>query len=844
MKAKFNFRLQQFRLLTFFLLLSLSTPLFGQVNHTARAEYGLAENIKDGAILHAWSWSFNTIKNNMQTIAEAGYTSIQTSPINKCVVGNGGDLNFDEQWYYHYQPTNYTIGNYQLGSKSEFEAMCDEAHRYGIRIIVDAVVNHMTSSWNLIESPWNDGSRFHTNESVGNWGDRYEVTQKALLGLWDLNTQSEVVAQDIKKFLQECVASGASGFRYDAAKHIELPGEYGSNFWNIVLDNGAEYQYGEILQDGISKDNEYSQYMGVTASNYGMKLRSNVNNLSTHTVSSWDINVPGDKMVTWVESHDNYANSPNDWGSSVWMNDWHVKMLWAVIGARKDGAPLFFSRPKNGGNGNRFPGHSKIGDVGDDLYFADEVKWVNHFRNQMIGQSENLRNYNGNSCLMIERGGQGVVIINTGESQQLNSPTSLSDGNYTDQVTGNIFSVSGGTISGSLEGGKVHVIFNPVVGGVSNSQVYATPNSGTSFKGESINVTLKLLNATNGQYSTSEGASGSFTDGQVISVGGNTAEGNSVTVSISAINEDGQTISKEYIYHKKSMTDPDGTLVYFEKPNGWGSGIYIYAYSDGGKNGEWPGKQMENEGGDVYSYEIDESLENAKIIFSDGNTQIPAAEQPGFDAVNGGFYTASGFSHIEDSENSNGGGNNGGNGDNGGNNSDVILGENERAIFFEKPSGWNSTINAYIYIDNGGGEYTSSWPGNSMIDLGNGVYKYIINDEIGAWFILFNEGMGGQQAPGSGGFEVVNGGYYTVSGLNRVIEPQTSTIIDNVPNQELQFYSRDNALYVISDTNKRIRLYNISGTLVRELQVLTGENRFDGLQPGLYISENKKIVIR
>jgi hypothetical protein len=77
---------------------------------TSLADVEPADEMKDGAIIHAWCWSFDTIKNNMAEIAEAGYTSIQTSPVTTCVVGNGGDLKFTNQWWYHYQPTDYTIG--------------------------------------------------------------------------------------------------------------------------------------------------------------------------------------------------------------------------------------------------------------------------------------------------------------------------------------------------------------------------------------------------------------------------------------------------------------------------------------------------------------------------------------------------------------------------------------------------------------------------------------------------------------------------------------------------------------------------------------------------------------
>ena len=51
------------------------------------------------------------------------------------------------------------------------------------------------------------------------------MTQCHLLGLWDLNTQNQAVADRMQKFLKTAVADGVDGFRYDAAKHVELPTE-------------------------------------------------------------------------------------------------------------------------------------------------------------------------------------------------------------------------------------------------------------------------------------------------------------------------------------------------------------------------------------------------------------------------------------------------------------------------------------------------------------------------------------------------------------------------------------------------------------------------------------------
>ena len=119
---------------------------------SAASEYGLTENIEDGAILHCWCWSFNTIRENMADIAEAGFSTIQTSPANECndthpnmkIMGNDTVDGTDGCWWWHYQPTDWKIGNYQLGTRDEFIAMCDEADKYGIKVIVDVIPNHVT----------------------------------------------------------------------------------------------------------------------------------------------------------------------------------------------------------------------------------------------------------------------------------------------------------------------------------------------------------------------------------------------------------------------------------------------------------------------------------------------------------------------------------------------------------------------------------------------------------------------------------------------------------------------------------------------------------------------------
>ncbi len=427
-----------------------------------------APTIKDGAILHAWCWSFNTIKNNMQSISDAGYTSIQTSPINKVLVGENGGMQIygNGKWYYHYQPVSYEIGNYQMGTAAEFKAMCEKAHQYGIKIIVDAVLNHCTSNYSAISQEIKDieGGAFHTYGDISSWNDRLQLTQYKLLSLYDWNTQNTNVQQYLLDYLNRCLELGADGFRYDGAKHIELPASqeditYASNFWPTITNNNAEFQYLETLQGESSlKMNYYSQYGSVTASNYGKTIRGSARSKNFNVTKISDYNsggAPVDKLVTWVESHDNYCND----NTYLLTTDQQIKWGWAVIGARKDGTPLFFSRSNNGGRDNQW-GDNIIGAAGSSLYKDPEIVAINKFRNVMTGENEQLSNLQGNNqILMIERGNKGVVIINMSDADlNLDATTTMPSGSYKDLAAYGTFQVADNKLTGTVNTGKIVVL--------------------------------------------------------------------------------------------------------------------------------------------------------------------------------------------------------------------------------------------------------------------------------------------------------------------------------------------------------------------------------------------------
>ncbi|BCP61863.1 hypothetical protein SUT380_10510 [Streptococcus parasuis] len=615
-------------------------------------------SMKDGTILHAWCWSFNAIKENMAAIKEAGYTSVQTSPINAVVVGNGGDKKFTEQWYYHYQPTAYTIGNYQLGTEAEFIEMNRVAEQYGIKIIVDAVLNHTTSDYKKVSSEitsitkWNRG-----NNEIENWKSRWEVTQKSLLGLWEWNTQNPEVQQYLLKFLKNAVADGADGFRYDAAKHIELPGEYpnefGSNFWNVILNNGTEFQYGEVLQDNISRDADYANLMSITASQYGHSIRDMLRNRNVHAgnLGNYQAGVDPSKLVLWVESHDTYANGKTDSESeSAWMSDEDLKLGWAMITARAKGTPLFFSRPVGGGNGVRFPEQTKMGDAGSNLYKDPTIVAVNKFHNAMVGQSEYIRNPNGDTTVaMIERGTQGAVIANLSDSEKsLNTETKLANGTYKDQISGKTYTVSNGRLSGSIARRSVLVLTNgESFDNLASLSVQGYQEGSHTFLTDTLNLTLQTSNTSEATYSVNNGAPIKFENGKVITIGSQVQFGETVTVTLSAKNTKGQTVQSVYRFTKE---DPNAnTTIYFDNPENWNQ-VYAYMYSgtDTVLLNKWPGTAMSKDSATgYYTITVPNSFisKGAKVLFTNNQgAQYP--QNVGFEVNSNGLYSRDGFVKV------------------------------------------------------------------------------------------------------------------------------------------------------------------------------------------------------
>ncbi|MBR3971496.1 MAG: starch-binding protein [Ruminococcus sp.] len=116
--------------------------------------YGLTDTVNEGKILQAWNWSYENAIAMMPKVAEQGFTTMQISPPNEIKMPTKGvavcaepvDGIAPNGWWMFYQPAGFQLNESDdnaLGTKAEFVKMCEEAKKYGIKILVDAVINHM-----------------------------------------------------------------------------------------------------------------------------------------------------------------------------------------------------------------------------------------------------------------------------------------------------------------------------------------------------------------------------------------------------------------------------------------------------------------------------------------------------------------------------------------------------------------------------------------------------------------------------------------------------------------------------------------------------------------------------
>ena len=283
-------------------------------------------------ILHVFWDDLDNITYNMKNIRYAGFTAIQIPPIQPVK-----HPECKEFWMY-YQPTDFSIRDLE-----KFKRLCDSAHTYGIKVIVDFVGRHLGGLDDGRLYP-HENCNAHICSKRDYWlppipgsdaNNRFQCTNRCW-GLPAINYFNNEIVWDIHYNFLKTVLTYADGIRVDMGKHYALPYENGhSEFWYMIKEvTKDKICYAECLDINQSLFNDYANYCDVL----------------TNFVPYENKN----KRVAFFESHDTYYT----WKSTCWMNDDERMRQYEQL-LREYDKVLFFARPW------------------DKLIFSDRMREVN-----------------------------------------------------------------------------------------------------------------------------------------------------------------------------------------------------------------------------------------------------------------------------------------------------------------------------------------------------------------------------------------------------------------------------------------------------------------------------------
>jgi alpha-amylase len=268
-------------------------------------------------------------------LGPAGYGAVQVAPPAESVSLATSDSGA-HPWWEVYQPVSYQLTS-RFGTRAQFSAMVQTCHDAGVRVYVDAVINHMAGSNNSLTTtyggssyspsgysypavPYSYNDFHHPNDGycndedgvIDDWDNAAEVQNCMLLSLSDLRTQSSTVRGKIVSYLNDLIGLGADGFRVDAAKHMDK-----SDFASILAglnkttaENRAPYIAQEIFTGSTNTALQPAAFTAngdVLGFSYAKGLKDHFTNGTVDrlsTIPSWPLDATSSRTAALVTNHD------------------------------------------------------------------------------------------------------------------------------------------------------------------------------------------------------------------------------------------------------------------------------------------------------------------------------------------------------------------------------------------------------------------------------------------------------------------------------------------------------------------------------------------------------------
>jgi alpha-amylase len=295
-----------------------------------------------GVTANLWEWNWNSIRTECSTLADLGYDGVQVAPpqnsLKRTELGNGSDTVL-HPWWEVYQPVTYDLTS-RMGNEQQFRQMVRTCRREGVKVYVDAVINHMTGQGHTSyggqdytpyhypdagyvpsDFHFNTGECSSSDGGIQDFNNKNQVFKCNLVGLEDLDTDSDKVQQELAGYLNKLLDYGVSGFRVDAGKHIgqhDLDGIYSrlhrtrdgvKPYWALEVFGGGP---GILSPQAFTKSGDV---LGLDAAKqiqaaFKSYPAEHVGSLATLQVFGKGSGLtPSDKTLSFVTNHDTDRNA-------------------------------------------------------------------------------------------------------------------------------------------------------------------------------------------------------------------------------------------------------------------------------------------------------------------------------------------------------------------------------------------------------------------------------------------------------------------------------------------------------------------------------------------------------
>ena len=188
---------------------------------------------------------WNYINEHVPALAKVGFTSLWLPPIHKAANLSGPSMGYDPYDY-------YDLGEFEqkgmiptwFGTLKELESLIENAHKHGLSLIADIVINHNSGADAQEVNPITGQSRWTLfSPKSGKFPRNWESFHPSMYESWDemtfgdmpdLSHRNPYVYAEILKLMRWLIEEiGFDGFRYDFVKG------YGANTITAI----QEYRY-------------------------------------------------------------------------------------------------------------------------------------------------------------------------------------------------------------------------------------------------------------------------------------------------------------------------------------------------------------------------------------------------------------------------------------------------------------------------------------------------------------------------------------------------------------------------------------------------------------------------